>query len=359
MMKKRAIADLSKNFRDTERPSIALFKQFCAEQRIDPRDVTVVIRQDQEALGDDIMPIANRVTVRNYGEAPADILRLLNAVGPAGVIHLVSYNKAVLDLEKIHPLVKASSFRALRNGRSFRQAIASAEAIPSQAVAAPEQETKSAVPEQAPEPQPQPQSEPSAPQVVHRSRLMVEILRRRKAGPFSMARPLVYNAIEQVLNERQGLLLGELLDDAVGRAQASAPPDTDGKPQAWPVIRKFVEQLCTRARVFLTADDTCVGGDWRGKATPVAKLAPKWIARADGQLILELLQELSDVSTRDMKNLARALYYNSTAAAEARVREAVLHLLDAGLAQEVEENGESYLGLSSGSAGGTALRVVR
>jgi hypothetical protein len=102
-----------------------------------------------------------------------------------------------------------------------------------------------------------------------------------------------------------------------------------------------------------------VGGDWRGKATPVAKLAPDWIARADGQLILELLKELSDVSTRDLKNLARALYYNSTAAAEARVRAAVLHLLDAGLAEEVEENGESFLRQSSESSGGSSLRVVR
>ena len=358
MIKKRAIADLSKNFRDTERPSIALMKHFCAEQRIDPRDVTVVIRQDQEALGDELLPFANRVTVRNYGEAPAEILRLLNAGGPAGVIQLVSYNKAVLDLEKIHPLVKASSFRALRNGRSFRQAVAATDTTPSQPVAVPELETKSEMPEPTPEPQPQP--EPSTPMVVqHRSRLMVDILRKRKAGPFSTARPLVYNAIEQVVNERQGLLLGELLDDAVRRAQDAGPPDTEGKPQAWSVIRKFAEQLCTRARVFLAADDSCVGGDWRGKATPVAKLAPNWIARADGQLILELLRELPDISTRDMKNLARALYYNSTAAAETRVREAVLHLLDEGLAEEVEENGEGYLRVSSGSGNSPSLRVVR
>ena len=357
MMKKRAIADLSKNFRDTEKPSIALFKYFCAEERIDPRDVTVVIRQDQEALGDDILPFASRVTVRHHGEAPAEILRLISAGGPAGVIYLVSYNKAVLDLERIHPLVKASSFRALRNGRSFRQAVASTEAIPAVATMSPEEETKSVSPDPVPAPEPQP--EPSTPQVVHRSRLMVEILRKRKAGPFSMARPLVYTAIEGVVNERPGLLLGELLDDAVHRAQAAAPADTEGKPQAWPVIRKFVEQLCTRARVFLAADDSCVGGDWRGKATPVAKLAPNWIARADGQLIVELLKELSDVSVRDMKNLARALYYNSSADAEARVREAVLHLLDVGLAEEVEENGESYLRLASGSTGSAALRMIR
>lgn len=357
-MRKRAIADLSKNFRDTEKPSIGLFLKFCVQQGIEPRDITIVMRQDQVAIGDDLSPAFNRVIVRNNGEGPAEILRLLHTGGPAEVIYLVSYNRSVLDLEKIHPLVKACSFRALRNGQSFRQVVATADAIPLPVTAPPESDPVSPVVlDPAPD---QPPQEVATPQ-VHRSRLMVEALRRRKVGPFSMARPLVYDAIEQVINERQGdgVLLGELLDDAVRRAQMAVPADTDGKPQAWSVIRKFMEQLCTRARVFLAADASSVGGDWRGKATPVAKLASNWIARADGQLVLELLNEFSDVSTRDIKNLARALYYNSMAPAEARAREAVLYLLDEGLAEEVEENGESFLKRCSGPTGGSALRAVR
>jgi hypothetical protein len=121
MTKSRAIADLSKNFRETERPSIALFKQFCIEQQIELADVTVVVRQDQIAVADELLPLVNRVVVRDYAEAEAKILRLLNARGPtATTIYVISYNRAVLELESTNPFVKASSFRSLRDGRSCR-----------------------------------------------------------------------------------------------------------------------------------------------------------------------------------------------------------------------------------------------
>ena len=58
--------------------------------------------------------------------------------------------------------------------------------------------------------------------------------------------------------------------------------------------------------------------------------------RADGQIILAMLKEMNDISPRDIKNLARALFYSPDEDSQAKIREAVDLLLTEQLAIQVE-----------------------
>jgi hypothetical protein len=182
-------------------------------------------------------------------------------------------------------------------------------------------------------------AEPKKP--VYRSEVFQEILIRSNLGPFPDHRPLMYDAIEKLVNAGTKVRVSELFKRAVVDAKAAAAeknkaagrePRVDDR--LWAGIAKFSEQLFLEAKVLIGPEGEVLGKDWKSRSLSVHELAPRWRAMCDGLLVLGLIDAGEAISSVEAKNVSRAIYHSSSEESEMRVNDAVLYLLEEGIVDD-------------------------
>jgi hypothetical protein len=268
---------------------------------------------------------------------------LVRAGKDDGLVQLMSYGRDVLELEREDRRIRSLSFGRYRlmsrpSNEQQRDGAAktSVQHVDDSAVAVGAEVVAPAEPAVV--------AEPKKP--VYRSEVFQAILIKRNLGPFPDHRPLVYNAVEALINQEVRVRVSELLKRAVTDAKAASAernraagrePRVDDR--LWAGIAKFSEQLLLEAKVLIGPEGEVLGTDWRSRSVPVHGLASDWRAMCDGVMILGLVDEGEVISSVEAKNLARAIYHSSTEESETRVNDAVLHLLK----REVLEEGPDGL----------------
>jgi hypothetical protein len=320
---------------------IRLLKRYCDEFKVERSTLTVVASEQQrhnispefDSVTTFVMPSADvRQTVRDLVRASKD----------DGLIQLLSYGRDVLELERENDRIKSLSFgryRQMSNSSNQLQRVGAAVASIPEVVVVNVVDKVDVVQSAQPEP---PVTESKKP--VYRSEVFQEILIRRRLGPFPDHRPLVYNAVEELIESGVKVRVSELLQRAVADAKkvaaernkaANREPRVDDR--LWAGIAKFSEQLFLEARALVGPDNEALGTDWRSRSVPVHGLAPNWRAMCDGLLILGLVDEGESISSVEAKNIARAIYHSSSEESECRVNDAVLNLLERKVVEETPE----------------------
>jgi hypothetical protein len=355
----RGIIDFTKNYPGSESKTAELARQFCADKGIEPTNLTVITRPDQAEQLSAAFPGARCVTAMAPSQAIATAEQLIRACEPAQRVHLVSYNGRMLSLESLNPLVEALSFSKVRRvgqfngfpktygprGLALVEPIVSETSPSAQVVVSADTVSSGESPATA--------AVEAAPSVAEepRSRRMVRLLRERKMGPFAIERPLAYEALDEVIREGNHRNLAETLDRAIDRlrqtdkVQVKESPDSEDRDRSKLLfgIRQFLHHVLTQAKVVKDAEGSPIGSDWRGSSRQVAGLEENWRVKADAQVVLAIVREMKDITPRDLKNLARALFYSPDEQYQAHVSACVEYLLDSGKVKQAFEAGECYL----------------
>ena len=385
----RALFDFSKTHFGTDEETIALAVNFCAERSIEKENVSIIcLRRHLEMLKDGFLGAAVQL-VRHHAEGPLAAKSLLQNLGPTQKMFVVSYNGAVLDqVDATNPLFEAMSFSSLKRGpgsrpsrfaeheavKRFGELFRLTDRLPEEVgvTPAPARSTVAADPDAEPRPQSSgdagAEATPSGSDrqhQEHRSRKMGEIVKKARFGPFPLIRPQLWDEIDAVVRDERGLPLSTALDRAIDRLKSALTSalevgerDPERDRRTWIAVRRFAEQALVRAGVAMGPEETPIASDWRTSNVPVSSMAENWRVRTDAEIVLVIVRGLDDVSPRDDKNLARALFFSSTDACTTHVRQCVAYLLESGKAVEIFEEGECYLRPAE-DADGPQLKVVR
>jgi len=329
----RVIADLTRTRYGMERSVAKLLKRYCDEKRVEKSALSIIVSEYQRQYvapifdGVAIIELAGGVDVRQT------IMGLLGAVKDDGLIQLMSYGRDVLLLEREDPRIRSLSFGRYREASRVSNEQQRDGAETAQQGAGESEVAKVAnvvEPEQPATPAPE---EPKKP--MYRSEVFQEILIKSNLGPFPDHRPLVYDAIEKLVNDGAKVRVSELFKRAVIDAKAAAAernkaagrePRVDDR--LWAGIAKFSEQLLLEAKVLIGPEGEVLGKDWRSRSLPVHELAPRWRAMCDGLLVLGLIDAGEVISSVEAKNVSRAIYHSSSEESEMWVNDAVLFLLE-------------------------------
>lgn len=125
------------------------------------------------------------------------------------------------------------------------------------------------------------------------------------------ARDILFRAIEGILTSAsvQGvtLILSKLTREAASRAQRDAQ-ETDFTFSNWDTASKALINAMLGARVLLTEDGVEVSAGIGAQATPITGLKKDYQDLTEAFLLEFLVRKLGDLSTRDHKALAHALF---------------------------------------------------
>jgi len=122
------------------------------------------------------------------------------------------------------------------------------------------------------------------------------------------ARDFLFTAIESVIgSSAEPLILSRLTRTACLLAQEDAA--LSGFPfSSWDVATSAVIQAMLHAEVLLTSDGSTIPVGIAAQATPVAALKPGYKDQTEAYLVEFLIRKLGDVTTRDHRALAHALF---------------------------------------------------
>jgi hypothetical protein len=140
---------------------------------------------------------------------------------------------------------------------------------------------------------------------------MVNCLRESFLYSEKRARDILFRAIESILSNAasQGtpLMLSKLTREAANRAQRDAQ-ETDFTFSNWETVSKALINAMLGARVLLSEDSSSVLAGIGAQATPIANLKKDYQDLTEAYLLEFLIRKMGDLSTRDHKALAHALF---------------------------------------------------
>jgi hypothetical protein len=141
-----------------------------------------------------------------------------------------------------------------------------------------------------------------------RSQQMVGCLRESMLYSEKRARDLLFDAIEQILSRRGASpTLSRLARESATVARLSAQR-SGYEFSNWEPASKAVVNAMLHAGVLLSANATPILPGLAAQATPVAALDEKHRDRTEAFLLEFLIAKLHDISIRDHKALAHALF---------------------------------------------------
>ncbi len=137
---------------------------------------------------------------------------------------------------------------------------------------------------------------------------MVNCLREHFIYSEKRARDFLFSAVENVLGSAaEPLILSRLTRTASVRAQHEAVA-SGFEFSNWDAAGNAVIQAMLNAEVLLTHDGSPVPIGIAAQATPVAELKPGYQDLTEAYLVEFLIRKLGDVSTRDHRAVAHALF---------------------------------------------------
>jgi hypothetical protein len=324
-----------------ERSVVRLLKRYCDGNGVDKPALTIIVSEPQRHYVTSDFDGATILALPGV-DVRQTIMGLVRGSKDDGLIQLMSYGRDVLELEREDPRIRSLSFgryRQMSISSNEQQRNGAAEASIPQVVAENVEKSSDVAEPARAEP---PAAEPKKP--VYRSEVFQEILIRRHLGPFPDHRPLVYNAIEKLIDTGINVRVSELLQRAVTDAKAAAAErnkavDKESRvdDRLWAGIAKFSEQLFLEAKVLIGPEGEALSTGWRSRSLRVHALAPNWRAMCDGLLVLGLVDEGEVISSVEAKNISRAIYHSSSEESENRVNDAVLYLLEQRILEESSE----------------------
>jgi hypothetical protein len=190
---------------------------------------------------------------------------------------------------------------------------------------------------------------------------MGDCLRRELLYSEKRPRDILFRAIERIVAEaRDGddpKILSRLTREAAARARQQAGA-TGFEFGLWDTASKAVVKAMLCAGVLLAADGQPISPGITAQATPVAALKTRYQDITEAFLLRVLIDRLGDVSTRDHKALAHALFRQFDRGVPLEDLEDRVVILLAQLAVDVELRDEVYavrsLRSTPGSASGRA-----
>jgi hypothetical protein len=137
---------------------------------------------------------------------------------------------------------------------------------------------------------------------------MVNCLRGHFIYSEKRARDFLFGAVETLLGTaREPLILSRLIRSASVRAQEVAGA-SGFEFSNWDAAGKAVIMAMLNAEVLLTRDGSPVPIGIAAQATPVTGLKPGYQDLTEAYLVEFLIRKLGDVTTRDHRALAHALF---------------------------------------------------
>lgn len=158
---------------------------------------------------------------------------------------------------------------------------------------------------------------------------MSVIIDRSRMGPFPVARPVVYQALQNCVDSKAELSFDALIEAAIQSARTSMP----GLPQPWTAIRFVTARQLLRAGVVLDKQDKPLPNNWSSGSIVVHRLPPGWVQRAEGEILVALFAG-QDVTGDQLADIARSVWGSSSAEALAKVRAVVHYLVEVDRVQE-------------------------
>jgi len=186
-----------------------------------------------------------------------------------------------------------------------------------------------------------------------RSRQMADCLRQELLYSEKRPRDALFLAIEQILEEQRQTgetrILSRLMRDAAARARRLA--DRAGfEFHHWDTAGKTVVKAMLCAGVLLMADGCPIPLGITAQATPVAAVRDGYTDITEAFLLHVLIRRLGDVSTRDHRSLAHALFRQFDRGVPIEDLEDRVVILLAQLADRVELRNDTYRARPIGDA---------
>jgi len=178
-----------------------------------------------------------------------------------------------------------------------------------------------------------------------RSREMTDCLRKELLYSEKRPRDTMFRAIEQLLAEQESTrhhrILASLTREAAARAQAD--PSASTAAVRWDVTSRTVIKAMIGAEVLITPDGRPIRAGITAQATPVAVVRDGYQDLTEAFLLETLIHRLNDVTTRDHRALAHALFRQFDRGVPLAELEDRVVLLLARLDDRVELKGDRYV----------------
>ena len=179
-----------------------------------------------------------------------------------------------------------------------------------------------------------------------RSRQMADCLRKELLYSEKQPRDAVFLAIEEILREQEHTgekrILSRLTREAATRAgQRTGHPDAGSV--RWDIASKTVVKAMLGAGVLLTPEGHPVPAGIEALKTPVAVVREEYQEITEAFLLEVLIERLNDVTIRDHRALAHALFRQFDRDVPIEALEDRVVVLLARLADRVELRGDRYV----------------
>jgi hypothetical protein len=178
-----------------------------------------------------------------------------------------------------------------------------------------------------------------------RSREMADCLKKELLYSEKRPRDTVFRAIETLLAEqsktREHRIVSRLTREAAARAEQDAPPTTGAV--RWDITSRTVVKAMLGAGVLLTPDGSPIRSSITAQATPVAVVREDYQDLTEAFLLETLIHRLNDVTIRDHRALAHALFRQFDRDVPLEDLEDRVVMLLARLAGRVELRGDRYV----------------
>jgi hypothetical protein len=172
---------------------------------------------------------------------------------------------------------------------------------------------------------------------------MVNCLKSEVLYSDKRARDLIFNAVEQALDEETGpMIVSRLTREAVSRARAEADRSQFAF-SSWETTGRAVINAMLCAGVLLTPERTPIRRDVGAHAALVGDLSEHYRDATEAFLIEFLIRRMADITTRDHTALAHALFRHFDDRVPMDYFEDRVAILIASLADRVELRGDQYL----------------
>ena len=205
----------------------------------------------------------------------------------------------------------------------------------------------------------------------HKSQRMQDALIQSGSGPRTKPRITMLNRIGEILGQRQGRTLTEILDLAGDDMIQAAPdgPDKKAAVAAIGAVRKMLREFLPASKALKDANKNPLPMGFRAGPAVVADFDADWRMRTEAHLLLKLIVVFPEPvdAEHDVENIVGALYHVRTGPERRELTQQVEamigYLLDEGLVHEEPLNGHRTLVLGRSKiaeepAEGSPLRIA-
>jgi hypothetical protein len=152
---------------------------------------------------------------------------------------------------------------------------------------------------------------------------MSESIESQHLGPFPTARPVVYSALQSLVDAKSNLAFNALIEAAIQKSRM----EMADSPQPWSTIRSVTVRQLLGAGVALDEKGKPLPHNWSSGNVVVQRLAPDWVLRAEGEILLALFAA-QDVTGDHLIDIARSVWGSSSADALSKVQVVLQALID-------------------------------